>query len=86
MSISFICEQSIFEDEEPVRARGRQTLQTTSVTGGHSDHEKLLFGDETVRVHRKCQRSYADEGTAAVAAKRKASSEQRCLRVHNKLV
>jgi len=57
-----------------------------SVTRGHSDHEKLLLSDKTVRVHRKCQRSYADERTAAVAAKRKASSEQRYLHVRNKLI
>jgi len=38
MSICFICEQSISEDEKPVGARGRQTLLTPSVTRGHSDH------------------------------------------------
>jgi hypothetical protein len=62
ISICFICEQSVPEDE------------------------KLLLSDETVRVHRKCQRSYADERTSAVAAKRKASSEQRYLHVSNKLI
>jgi hypothetical protein len=56
------------------------------VTRGHSDHEKLLLSDETVRVHKKCQRSYTDEKTAAVAAKRKASSEQRYLHVRNNLI
>jgi len=85
MSICFICEQSISEDEKPVGARGRQTLLTASVTRGHSDHEILLLSDETVSVHRKCQRSYADE-TAGVAAKCKASSEQRYLHVRNKLI
>jgi hypothetical protein len=50
MSICFICEQSISEDEKPVGARGRQTLLTASVTRGHSDHEKLLLSDETVCV------------------------------------
>jgi hypothetical protein len=84
MSICFICEHSISEDEKPVRAIGRQTLLTASVTRGHSDHDKLLLSDETVRVHRKCQRSYADERTAAIAAKRKTSSEQRYLHVRNK--
>jgi hypothetical protein len=86
MSICFICEQSISEDEKPVVARGRQTVMTASVTRGHSDHEKLLLSDKTVRVHRKCQRSYADERTAAVTAKRKASSERMYLHVRNKLV
>jgi hypothetical protein len=86
MSICFICEQSISEDEKPVGARGRQTLLTASVTRGYSDHKKLLWNDETVRVHRKCQRSYADERTAAVDAKRKASSEQRYLHVRIKLI
>jgi hypothetical protein len=81
MSICFICEQSIPEDEKPVGARGRQTLPTAS------DHKKLLLSDETVRVHRKCQRRYADERTAAaVAAKRKVSSKQRYLHVRNKLI
>jgi hypothetical protein len=50
MSICFICEQYISEDEKPVWARGRQTLLTASVTRGHSDHEKLLLSDETVRA------------------------------------
>jgi hypothetical protein len=86
MSICFICEQSISEDEKPVGARDRQTLLTASVTRGHSDHKKLLLSDETVRVHRKCQRSYADESTAAVAAKPKTSSEQRYLHVRSKLI
>ena len=86
MSICFICDQSISEDEKPVAARGRQTFLTASVTRGHADHEKLLLNDETVRVHRKCQRSYTDERTAAVAAKRKASNEQRYLHVRNKLI
>jgi hypothetical protein len=86
MCICFICEQSISGDENPVGARGRQTLLTASVTRGHSDHEKLLLSDETVRVHKKCQRGYVDERTAAVATKCKASSEQRYLDVCNKLV
>jgi hypothetical protein len=51
-----------------------------------SEDEKLSLNDETVCVHRKCQRSYTDERTAAVAAKRKASSEQRYLNVRNKLI
>jgi hypothetical protein len=86
MSICLIHEQSISEDAKPVGARGRQTLLTASVTRCHSDHEKLLLSDETVHVHRECQRSYADERTAVVAAKRKASSERRCLHVSNKLI
>jgi hypothetical protein len=86
MSICFICERSISEDEKSVVARGRQTLLTASVTRGHSDHEKLFLSDETVRVHRKCQQSYDDERSAAVAAKHKASSEQRYLHVRNKLI
>ena len=53
MSICFICEQSISEDEKPVGARGRLTLLTASVTRGHSDHEKLLLCDETVRAANK---------------------------------
>ena len=50
MSICFICEQSISEDEKPVGARGKQTLVTASVTRGHSDHEKLLLRDESLRA------------------------------------
>jgi len=50
MSICFICEQSISEDEKPVGARGKQTLVTVSVTRGHSDHEKLLLRDESLRA------------------------------------
>jgi hypothetical protein len=53
MSICFICEQSISEDEKRVGARGGQTLLTASVTRGHSDHEKLLLSDETVRAANK---------------------------------
>jgi hypothetical protein len=53
MSIFSVCEQSISEDEEPVGARGGQTLLTASVTRGHSDHEKLLLSDETVRAANK---------------------------------
>jgi len=49
-----IPEQSISEDEKPVGARGRQNLLTASVTRGHSDHEKLLLSDETVRAANKC--------------------------------
>jgi hypothetical protein len=53
MSICFIYEQSISEDENPVGARGKQALLTASVTRGHSDHEKLLLSDETVRAANK---------------------------------
>jgi hypothetical protein len=53
MSICFICEQSLSEVEKPVEAKGRQTLLTASVTRGHSDHEKLLLSDETVRAANK---------------------------------
>jgi hypothetical protein len=53
MSICFICEQSISEDEKPLGARGRQTLLTASVTRGHGDHEKLLLSDETMRAANK---------------------------------
>jgi hypothetical protein len=53
MCICFICEQSISEDEKPVGARGRQTLLKASVTRIHSDHEKLLLSDETVRAANK---------------------------------
>jgi len=53
MSICFICEQSISEDEKLVGVRGRQTILTASVTRGHSDHEKLLFSDETVHAANK---------------------------------
>jgi hypothetical protein len=62
VSICFIREQSISEDE------------------------KLLLTDETVRMERKWQRSYADGRTAALTAKRKASSELRYLHVRNKLI
>jgi len=48
MSICFICEQPISEDEKPVGAKSRQTLLTASVTRGHSEHEKLLLSNETV--------------------------------------
>jgi hypothetical protein len=51
-----------------------------------SEDEKLLLSDQTVRVDRKWQRNYADGRTAAVTAKRKASSEQRYLHVRNKLI
>jgi len=34
-------------------ARVRQTLLTASVTRGHSDHEKLLLSEETVRPANK---------------------------------
>jgi hypothetical protein len=53
MSICFICEQLISEDEKPVGARGRQTLLMASVTRGHSDHEKLFLRDETLRAANK---------------------------------
>jgi hypothetical protein len=53
MSTCCICEQSISEDEKPVGARGRQTLLTARVTRGHTDHEKLLLSDETVRAASK---------------------------------
>jgi len=53
MSICFICEQSISEDEKPVGPRGRQTLLTASVTRGHSDPEKLMLSDETLRAANK---------------------------------
>jgi hypothetical protein len=53
MSICFICKKSISEDEKPVGARGRQTILTASVTRGHSEHEKLLLSDETLRAANK---------------------------------
>ena len=43
MSICFICEQSISEDEKPVGGKGRQTLLTASVTRGHSDHKNYCW-------------------------------------------
>jgi hypothetical protein len=45
MSICFICEQSISEDEKPVGAKDRQTLLTATMTRSHSDCEKLLLSD-----------------------------------------
>jgi len=42
MSVCFICEQPISEDEKPVGVRGRESLLTASVTRGHSDLEKII--------------------------------------------